>query len=194
MCWRHYPENKPKNLIAKKIRYYMRESKVFKSMVKPYFDYGNIIFMGGSKVQLHKLQRLQNRALRICLGKKSEPFPIQELYNIAQVKCLTNRSNKIWTENTQEISNKVYKKQQCSTIGSIKIKMQCTWSQCSCKTKVITKAKFKRSQSNWTSAVQWGKQVLIHLCVMSSVNKFITKKVWPGTKSETQSIAKINSK
>ena len=44
------------------------------------------IFMGGSTVRLNKLQRLQNRALKICLGK-SKLFPTQEL----QVKSLTNR-------------------------------------------------------------------------------------------------------
>ena len=88
--------------------------KVFKSTVAPYFDYGDIIFMGGSMVRLHKLQRLQNRALRICPGK-SKLFPTQELHKVVQVKCLTNRQqdhlrlyeyNKSQTEKNRRLQTK----------------------------------------------------------------------------------------
>ena len=109
-------------------------------LVVPYFDYGDIIFLWGITVRLHKLQRLQNRALRICHGK-SKLFPTQELHKIAQVKFLTNRQqhhlrlyvyNKHQTEKEiRRLQTRCTRKQWWSTISSGKIKMQCIWSQCS---------------------------------------------------------------
>ena len=40
-------------------------------MILPNFDYGDIIYMGGSKTLLAKLQRLQNKALMICLNMEN---------------------------------------------------------------------------------------------------------------------------
>ena len=40
---------------------------IYKVMVLPYLDYCDIIYAQGDKSALDKLQRLQNRCLRICL-------------------------------------------------------------------------------------------------------------------------------
>ena len=39
---------------------------IFKSMIQPYFDYGDIIYMFASKSELSKLDRLQERCINIC--------------------------------------------------------------------------------------------------------------------------------
>ena len=56
------------NLLAR-IRKYVKESvaiKIYKSMILPYFDYGDVIYNSACKDGLDKLQRLQNRCLKIC--------------------------------------------------------------------------------------------------------------------------------
>ena len=40
---------------------------IFKSMIAPIIDYRDVVYMGGTKEGLDRLQKLQNRALRICL-------------------------------------------------------------------------------------------------------------------------------
>ena len=44
--------------------------KIYKSMILPYLDYGDIFFINSNSKQIKKLQTLQNRALRICLSSK----------------------------------------------------------------------------------------------------------------------------
>ena len=54
-----------------RIRFYITEEaalKIYKSMILPYLDYGDIFFMHANLKQIRKLQTLQNRALRICLN------------------------------------------------------------------------------------------------------------------------------
>ena len=45
--------------------------KIYKGMILPYFDYGDVVYVGGNNNILDKLQRLQNRALKICLKMES---------------------------------------------------------------------------------------------------------------------------
>ena len=57
--------------LLSKIRKWITEDTavfIYKSMIAPILDYGDIIYMGGLSANLSKLQRLQNRALRICLN------------------------------------------------------------------------------------------------------------------------------
>ena len=52
-----------------KIRQYLTRDtalQIYKTKVMPYFDYGDILYMGTHKETTTKLQRLQNRALKIC--------------------------------------------------------------------------------------------------------------------------------
>ena len=58
------------NLLAK-IRKYLTDDvalKIYKSMILPYFDYGDIVYDGASQGETDKLQRLQNKGLKICMG------------------------------------------------------------------------------------------------------------------------------
>ena len=45
-------------------------TKIFKSMIIPLFDYGDVIYTGTSDKNLSNLQKLQNRGLRICLNNQ----------------------------------------------------------------------------------------------------------------------------
>ena len=57
------------NLLSK-IRQYITESAsitIYKSMILPYFDYEDILFINSSKKLLNKLDYLQKRAIKICL-------------------------------------------------------------------------------------------------------------------------------
>ena len=58
------------NLLSK-VRKYLTDTvalKIYKSMILPYFDYGDVIYGSASKEGLDKLQRLQNKGLKICKG------------------------------------------------------------------------------------------------------------------------------
>ena len=53
-----------------RIKKYMNTKQsiyVYKSKVLPFFDYGDILYEGSAQTLTNKLQRLQNRALKICL-------------------------------------------------------------------------------------------------------------------------------
>ena len=59
-----------KIFILSKIRRFIDKNTalhIFKSMIVPIIDYGNIIYAGGTETKLVKLKRSQNRGLRICL-------------------------------------------------------------------------------------------------------------------------------
>ena len=44
---------------------------IYKSMILPYFDYGDVIYNSTNQDGLDKLQRLQNKCLKICKGYNS---------------------------------------------------------------------------------------------------------------------------
>ena len=57
--------------LLQKIRKYITSQaaiQIYKAMVIPYFDYGDILYHYTSNRLLDKLQKLQNRGLRICFG------------------------------------------------------------------------------------------------------------------------------
>ena len=57
------------NLLAK-VRQYLTETaslRIYKTMILPYFDYGDILYDSSSKKLLDKLDGLQHRAVKICL-------------------------------------------------------------------------------------------------------------------------------
>ena len=57
-------------LLAKMKKYLKSDvaTQIYRSMLLPYFDYADIIYHKSNSNDLVKLQRLQNRCLRICLG------------------------------------------------------------------------------------------------------------------------------
>ena len=76
-----------------KIRGFLTEHmalSIYKMKILPYFDYGDIFYLGTHVRATDKLQKLQNRALRICL--RSAPRESTEnLHKKAKVPLLENR-------------------------------------------------------------------------------------------------------
>ena len=67
---------------------------MFKSMICSIFDYGDIVYEGGTHKRLDKLKRTQNRGLKICLGLHVR-FDTLQLHKLADVPQLyvTRQSN-----------------------------------------------------------------------------------------------------
>ena len=59
-------------------------------MILPYFDYGDVIYMSANQEGLDKLQRLQNRCLKICKNLNVR-FETRELHMITKVPKLKFR-------------------------------------------------------------------------------------------------------
>ena len=60
-----------KMTLMAKVKKYLNNDvalQIYKSMILPYFDYADVIFHKSNKSAVDKLQRLQNRCLRICMG------------------------------------------------------------------------------------------------------------------------------
>ena len=60
-----------KSVLLAKIRKFLTEDvalRIYKSMILPYFDYGDVIYSSANQEGLEKLQRLQNKCLKICKG------------------------------------------------------------------------------------------------------------------------------
>ena len=57
-------------LLARLKKYLNNETAllIYKSMLLPYFDYADVIFCKANTKDLDKLQKLQNKCLRICMG------------------------------------------------------------------------------------------------------------------------------
>ena len=63
---------------------------VYKTKILPYFDYGDIFYLFCPGALLEKLQRIQNRALRICLNSAPRE-PRIALHKKAGVPLLYHR-------------------------------------------------------------------------------------------------------
>ena len=80
------------NLLAK-IRKYLTEDvalMIYKSMILPYFDYGDVIYNSAGQEGLDKLQRLQNRCLKIC-KRLNVKFSTNDLHAITKMSLLKSR-------------------------------------------------------------------------------------------------------
>ena len=49
---------------------------IYKSMLLPYFDYADVIFHRANEKEIGRLQILQNKCLRICMGKDQLQYAI----------------------------------------------------------------------------------------------------------------------
>ena len=93
-----------KLFLLQKLRYYITckaAIQIFKSLVLPYFDYGDIIYQGASIKTLDKLQSLQNRGLRICFGNRTL-LNTAEMHREAKL-CM------LYTRRTHHVYNFMYK-------------------------------------------------------------------------------------
>ena len=80
------------NLLAK-IRKYLTKDvalKIYKSMILTYFDYVDVIYNSANKEGLDKLQRLQNKCLKICMGFNNR-HGTKYLHTVAKMPMLEAR-------------------------------------------------------------------------------------------------------
>ena len=63
---------------------------IYRSMIVPYFDYGDIFLINISLKTIDKLQKLQNRGLRICLALDGRSN-VNDLHNTCNVNKLVHR-------------------------------------------------------------------------------------------------------
>ena len=76
-----------------KIRRYINTSSavsIYKSMILPYMEYGDVFMSGANQVDLDKLQRLQNRGLRICLQSETRTT-LYDLHKHSKLQRLEHR-------------------------------------------------------------------------------------------------------
>ena len=92
--------------LLSRIRRYVDEYTsicIFKSMIAPILDYGDIIYAGTSSCNLDKLQSLQNRGLRICTN---ENYYIPKI--LLHQRCLVPN---LKTRRTYNLRKYMYKQQ-----------------------------------------------------------------------------------
>ena len=63
---------------------------IYKSKILPYFDYGDIFYNNTYVRTTNKLQKLQNRAIRLCLGHDSR-YNVALLHQESKIPRLENR-------------------------------------------------------------------------------------------------------
>ena len=63
---------------------------VYKTMILPFFDYDDVVYHNANANELEKLQRLQNRALKLCLGLHRRE-DTEVVHRAAKVPLLENR-------------------------------------------------------------------------------------------------------
>ena len=80
-----YLVSKIRNIINKK-----QAITIYKSKILPYFDYGDIFYNKTYVRTTDKLQKLQNRAIRLCLGRDSR-YNVLLLHQESKIPRLENR-------------------------------------------------------------------------------------------------------
>ena len=80
------------SLLAKMKKFLTNDTalSIYKAMLLPYFDYGDIIYDKANCKDLDKLQKLQNKCLRICLGQERR-FSTEVAHGLTKVPFLKNR-------------------------------------------------------------------------------------------------------
>ena len=64
--------------------------QIYKSMILPFFDYADVIYSRANTTILDKLQRLQNRCLKICAGF-NPLYDTNQVYKTLRVPFLKDR-------------------------------------------------------------------------------------------------------
>ena len=82
-----------KLLLLSKIKRYLKDDAalcIYKSMLLPYFDYADVIFDRALHKDKEKLQRLQSKCLKVCMGKNRR-FRTDVIHKLANVPFLKDR-------------------------------------------------------------------------------------------------------
>ena len=74
----------------RKFTTYKAALQIYRSMVLPYFDYGDILYNCSSIRHLNKLHNLQNKGLKICFGHGTH-LTVEEMHIEANLRMLQNR-------------------------------------------------------------------------------------------------------
>ena len=101
--------------ILAKIRQYITETAsltIYKTMVLPYFDYADILFINSPNNLLKKLNLLRKRALKICL-RAGNDISDEILLRSSKVAKLDKRRD-------AHLLNYMYKKKSCVELLDIK--------------------------------------------------------------------------
>jgi hypothetical protein len=78
--------------------------KLYKAYIRPVLEYGAIIMAAANKTRLAELQRIQKRALRICL-KMPEFIPIWILHETANIEPIAQRLDHLGQNTIKRIEN-----------------------------------------------------------------------------------------
>ena len=82
-----------KMTLLAKLKKYLRDDSallIYKTMLLPYFDYADVIFCKSNLKDLGKLQTLQNKCLRICMGRERR-FDTNRAHKLSNVPFLKDR-------------------------------------------------------------------------------------------------------
>ena len=82
-----------KLLLLSKMKKYLRDDaalNIYKSRLLPYFDYADVIFDRALNKDKEKLQKLQNKCLKICMGKFRR-YSNDAIHKLANVPFLKDR-------------------------------------------------------------------------------------------------------
>ena len=89
---------------------------VYKTMILPFFDYADVVYHNANAKELDKLQRLQNRALKLCLGfHRREDTEL--VHRTAKVPLLENRRK-------SHVYNFMYKRKDMT--HNLEVPIKCT--------------------------------------------------------------------
>ena len=89
-CCRHVVH---KNYVLSKIRRYISTTQalnIYKSMILPYFSYGDVFMHNLSARTYDRMQKLQNKSLRICLQRQNR-CNVRQLHKDSDVNYLDQR-------------------------------------------------------------------------------------------------------
>ena len=155
-----------------KVRKYINKQtalSIYKSMILPYFDYGDILIISSHQNQLNKLQKVQNRALRICLHKEPRS-QINNLHYEGDIPLLSfrrhshllnymyRRKDDLSYRDSRNINTRFHSssvlnviKPNCETFKrSVCYKGALAWNNLDPNTKCIKAYEsFKKQQKNW---------------------------------------------
>ena len=82
--------------------------QIYKSMILPYLDYADVIFSKANVTTLDKLQRLQNRCLKICAGLDRR-YDTNQLHKTLKVPFLKDRGR-------AHVLNFMYNRKNCAEL------------------------------------------------------------------------------
>ena len=138
-----------KTNVLSQIRKFLTEPvalEIYKTMILPYFDYGDVIYTTANLDGLDKLQRLQNRCLKICEN-------VHNRYNADALHQLTN-CPKLSDRRCTHVNNFMYgRKSRKSLLDNRDIRTRVHDAPLF-KVQVPKKEAYKRSVK-YSGAVQW---------------------------------------